>query len=138
MRSSRRSIRSSTATDAPDERSSTSSCAGADSLRRWCRRVSLVLATWAADYIDGLTRTRYVGDQDSSPAAEGTDAWISLFAGACGRAVADAEQYERRVLELQDEWRRRLGRVRRGSAVALLLGALPAAPMLTVQSAAPR
>jgi hypothetical protein len=37
---------------------------------------------------------------------------------------------------LQDEWRRRLGRVRKGSAVALLLGALPAAPMLTVQSAA--
>ena len=40
------------------------------------------------------------------------------------------------MLELQEEWRRRLGRVRKGSAVALLLGALPATPMLTVQSAA--
>ncbi len=98
--------------------------------------VSLVLATWAADYIDGLTRTRYVGDQDSTPAIEGTNAWISLFAGACRRAVADAEHYERRALELQDEWRRRLGSIRKGSAVALLLGALPTASMLTVQSAA--
>ena len=36
----------------------------------------------------------------------------------------------------QDAWRERLGRVRAGSALALLIDALPGAPVVTVQSAA--
>jgi Fic family protein len=98
--------------------------------------ISLVLATWSDDYIAGLTATRYRGDRDNDDAMQAVNAWISLFAGACRRAVADAEEYERRVLELQETWQRRLGRVRKSSAVDLLLGALPGAPLVTVQSAA--
>lgn len=98
--------------------------------------VSLVLATWSADYVDGLTRTRYRGDPDREEAVAGTNAWISLFAGACRRAVSDAEAYEERVRALQAEWRRRLKRVRKNSATELLLLALPGAPILTVLSAA--
>ncbi|CAN5547642.1 Fic family protein [soil metagenome] len=98
--------------------------------------ISLILATWSADYVDGLTRSRYQGPPDGIEAVEAADAWISLFAGACLRAVADAEAYERRVHALQDAWRARLGRVRKGSAVELLLEALPGAPIVTVQSAA--
>lgn len=98
--------------------------------------ISLVLATWSADYIDGLTRTRYRGDPDGEEAVDGTNAWIALFAGACVRAVADAEAYEERVRALQAEWSRRLGRVRKNSATELLLLALPGAPIVTVQSAA--
>jgi Fic family protein len=98
--------------------------------------ISLVLATWSADYVDGLTRTRYRGDPDGQAAVHGTNAWISLFAGACQRAVSDAEAYEERVRMLQAEWRRRLGRVRKNSATELLLLALPGAPIITVQSAA--
>ena len=62
--------------------------------------VSLVLATWAGDYVEGLTRTRYVGSSLDGAAVAGLDAWIALFAGACRRAVADAETYERQVREL--------------------------------------
>jgi Fic family protein len=98
--------------------------------------ISLVLATWSADYIDGLTRTRYRGDPDGEGGVEGTNAWIALFAGACVRAVADAEAYEERVRALQAEWSRRMGRVRKNSATELLLLALPGAPIVTVQSAA--
>jgi Fic family protein len=98
--------------------------------------ISLVLATWSADYIDGLTRTRYRGDPNGQEAVDGTNAWISLFAGACQRAVSDAEAYEARVRALQAEWRRRLRRVRKNSATELLLLALPGAPIVTVQSAA--
>jgi Fic family protein len=98
--------------------------------------ISLVLATWSADYVDGLTRTRYRGDPNGQAAVEGTNAWISLFAGACQRAVSDAEAYEERVRTLQAEWRNRLGRVRKNSATELLLFALPGAPIVTVQSAA--
>jgi Fic family protein len=98
--------------------------------------ISLVLATRAADYVDGLTRTRYVGPPDGPDAREGLNEWIAFFAGACRRAVADAQEYERHVAELQQTWRARLGRVRRDSATELLLDALPGAPVLTVQSAA--
>ena len=98
--------------------------------------ISLVLATWSDDYVSGLTGTRYTGSPDSDHSIEGLNRWMSLFAGACQRAVADAEAYEARVRTLHDKWLRRLGRVRRNSATELLLHALPGAPLITVQSAA--
>jgi Fic family protein len=103
---------------------------------RFVPPISLVLATWSDDYIEGLTRTRYRGAPEGQAAVEGANEWISLFAGACRRAVSDAEAYEARVRVLQAEWRRRLGRVRKNSATELLLLALPGAPMITVRSAA--
>jgi Fic family protein len=98
--------------------------------------VSLVLATWANDYVAGLTATRYRGPAGSSAAHEGINHWIGLFAAACRRAVGDAESYEERVRGLQAEWYGRLGRVRSGSAAELLVSALPGAPIMTVASAA--
>jgi hypothetical protein len=80
--------------------------------------ISLVLATWSDDYVDGLTRARYRGSPQEPDAVDGSNAWISLFAGACRRAVADAEAYEARVRAVQDAWRERLGRVRKDSAGA--------------------
>jgi Fic family protein len=103
---------------------------------RFVPPISLVLVTWSSDYVDGLTGTRYRGAPAGETAVDGTNAWISLFAGACQRAVADAEAYDKRVRERQAEWRRRLGRVRKHSAAELLLLALPGAPIVTVQSAA--
>ena len=98
--------------------------------------ISLVLATWSADYVEGLTGTRYRGEPGGQAAVDGVDAWISLFAGACQRAASDADAYEERIRALQAEWRDRLGRVRKNSATELLLHALPGAPVITVQSAA--
>lgn len=98
--------------------------------------VSLVLATWADGYVDRLTRSRYVGPAEGPEAAAGVDEWIRLFAAACTRAVADARSYERQVRRLQDKWRQRLGRVRTGSALDLLVNALPGAPLVTVHTAA--
>ena len=66
----------------------------------------------------------------------GLNDWIAFFAGACRRAVADAQRYEQRVAELQQTWRAPLG-----SRAARLRGR-PAArrparrTVLTVQSAA--
>ena len=98
--------------------------------------VSLVLATWATDYVEGLTATRYRGPASSRSAQDGMNRWIGLFAAATRRAVADAEAYEERVAEVQQAWRDQLGKVRKNSAVDVLIDALPAAPILTVQSAA--
>ena len=98
--------------------------------------VSLVLATWAEDYVTGLTATRYVGDADSDAAHAGINRWVALFAGACQRAVSDARQFEERVRRLQATWRERVGNPRRDSAMHRLIGALPAAPVLTATTAA--
>ncbi len=97
--------------------------------------VSLVLATWSDDYVNALMDTRYRGRSDSAAARSGLDRWIGLCAAATTRAVSDAELHEASVVELQDSWRARLGRVRAGSALDLLIDALPGAPVVTVQSA---
>jgi Fic family protein len=98
--------------------------------------VSLILATWAQEYVDALTGTRYRGAASSRAALEGLNRWVGLFATATRRAVADADAFEERVQLLGLTWRRRLGRVRANSAADLLLRRLPGAPILTVQSAA--
>ncbi|MGH2663375.1 MAG: Fic family protein [Actinomycetota bacterium] len=98
--------------------------------------VSLVLATRAGDYIAGLTAMRYVGRSDSKLAIEGHNEWVGTFATACRRAVDDALQFEDQIKEIQEAWTAALGRVRRNSAVHILIGALPGAPIVTVNSAA--
>jgi Fic family protein len=97
--------------------------------------VSLVLATWSKDYVGRLMATRYVGNPESPAAHGGLNRWIALFAAATRRAVGDARMFEQRVTDLQSGWRLRLGKVRKGSAVDLLLNALPSAPVITVKSA---
>ncbi len=98
--------------------------------------VSLVLATWAKDYLEGLTATRYLGLATGKAAHEGLNLWIGRFAGACIRAVQDAASFEQRIQEMEGDWRARLGQVRAGSGTDLLLRALPGAPIVTVASAA--
>ena len=98
--------------------------------------VSLVLATQAQSYIDGLTKYRFIGSHDSSAAIDGANTWVGRFAGACIRAVADASLFEQRAKALEEQWRERLGKIRANSGTDLLLRGLPGAPVLTVDGAA--
>ena len=98
--------------------------------------VSLILATWSRDYVDGLMGTRHVGPPTSAEAHAGINRWIALFAGACRRAVQDASRFEEQVRTLQSSWIERAGHPRRDSAARLLIEKLPAAPMLTTSTAA--
>jgi Fic family protein len=98
--------------------------------------ISLVLATWAQDYVDGLSATRYRGPSTSIDAQSGMNVWIGRFAGACSRAVSDAASLEERVGQIEVEWRTMLGSVRRNSAADLLLRSIVGAPVLTVAGAA--
>ena len=75
--------------------------------------VSLILATWSQDYIDGLNGTRYVGPSNSAEAHAGINSWIARFASACNRSTEDAGHFEDRVRELQSGWRGRVGCIRR-------------------------
>ena len=98
--------------------------------------ISLVLATWAHSYVDGLTGYRVIGPPSSPKAVEGLNAWVGRFAGACTRAVADATTFEERTAALEQHWRGRLGAIRANSGTDLLLRSLPGVPVLTVDSAA--
>jgi hypothetical protein len=98
--------------------------------------VSLVLATWSSSYIDALMGTRYGGDPDSEEAVDGTDRWVALFSAACERSISDATAFEEAIQQIQEDWRAKVGKVRRNSATDLLIEALPGAPIVTVTSAA--
>lgn len=98
--------------------------------------VSLILATWAKDYVGGLTATRYRGPVTSWEAHEGINLWIGRFAGACTRAVEDAGSFERRAQQIENDWRERLGRVRVRSAADFIVRMLVGTPVITVNSAA--
>jgi Fic family protein len=98
--------------------------------------VSLVLATHARDYVNGLTGFRYVGSPDSVKATDAVNGWVASFAGACVRAVADAATFESRTASLEARWRELLAPIRANSATDLLLRRLPGAPVLTAESAA--
>jgi Fic family protein len=97
--------------------------------------VSLILATRAQDYIHGLTVYRYDGASDGAAAHEGLNTWVGTFSAACVRAVDDALAFERCCHEIEQGWRERLGRVRAGSSVDLLVRLLPGTPILSVKSA---
>ena len=98
--------------------------------------VSLVLATWARDYITALEGVRYRGSVTCQDAHAGANRWIAQFAIACSRAVADAAAFEDRARLVEADWRARLGSVRKNSAADRLLKALPGAPVVTVTTAA--
>jgi Fic family protein len=107
--------------------------------RNLCRRVlppiSLVLATMAQDYIDGLRATQYDGAPTSRAARAGVNLWVGCFAGACQRAVDQVLTFEQRIEAIQAAWRRRLGVIRAGSAAELLVRNLVAAPVVSVKTA---
>ena len=103
---------------------------------RFVPPISLVLATWASDYVAGLTTFRHVGAPDSPERSTGAGTWLRTFATAAHRACADAEAYAGKIEALDTRWREQLGRVRANSAVELILDLLPGVPVITVDSAA--
>jgi Fic family protein len=103
---------------------------------RFVPPISLVLATWATDYVAGLTAFRHVGRPDTPKRSTAAAPWLRTFATATTRTCIDAERYAQQIRALDDQWRAQLGRVRAGSAVELILDRLPGVPVLTVDSAA--
>ncbi|MEZ5410045.1 MAG: Fic family protein [Acidimicrobiales bacterium] len=102
---------------------------------RFVPPISLVLATWATDYVEGLTTFRHLSPPDSTERSTAAASWLRVFATATSRACAEARRYSRLVADVTDGWRADLGRVRANSSVDLLLQVLPGAPIVTVESA---
>ncbi|MGI8936771.1 MAG: Fic family protein [Iamia sp.] len=97
--------------------------------------ISLVLATWASTYVDGLMIYRHLAEPDGPQRSAAATEWLRLFATATHRACVDAEHYATRIDDLTATWRDRLGRVRADSGTDRLLSVLPGAPIVTVESA---
>ena len=97
--------------------------------------ISLVLATWSDDYVAGLMAFRHLSEPDSAERSAAAGEWLRTFASATARACADAERYSADIASLDAKWRDDIGRVRANSGVDLLLGMLPGAPIVTVESA---
>jgi Fic family protein len=103
---------------------------------RFVPPVSLVLATWSADYVDGLMTYRHIGPADAPARSEAAHTWLRTFATATLRACRDAERFAAEIDEMTSGWRERRGRVRANSAIDRIIDVLPGAPIVTVESAA--
>lgn len=97
--------------------------------------ISLVLATWSDDYVNGLMTFRHLSEPDSAERSAAAVQWLRMFATATSRACQDADAYSDDIDEITAVWRSKLGRVRANSSTDLLLGVLPGAPIVTVESA---
>ena len=97
--------------------------------------VSVVLARRSQQYVDALQEFAHVGPPDSADRVAAAVAWLETFtsvmAHACDRAVA----YRDAVLDLQRQWRQRIGPLRADSSAVRLMRRLPGSPVVTVESA---
>jgi Fic family protein len=92
---------------------------------RYIPPISLVLAATPDAYIAGLTAYR-----------EGeVSEWCELFAEQTAHAAEEAERLTEEIESLEEEWLRRTGEPRQGSAARLLISALPEQPVIDAADA---
>lgn len=93
---------------------------------RFVPPVSLVLAARSNTYIRGLNAFAHGRLAD----------WLEVFGRALRAAAQRSAALAGAIAALQESWRERAGRPRKDSSAEALVGALPAYPVLTVDSAA--
>lgn len=96
--------------------------------------ISLILATFSEAYIGGLVDYRFADDTDAKEIREGLNEWISFFAGACVRACKEASEFEAKAQDLRVQWMEKLGGVRKGSTVEVLLDEFVGMPVFTYKA----
>jgi len=103
---------------------------------RFIPPISLVLASHADAYVAALQAYSYEGSAESDSAQGAMGVLIDRFVVDTQRACIDSDRFGATLDALESRWRTRLGRIRAGSSMDLLLRALPATPVLTVATAA--
>jgi Fic family protein len=93
---------------------------------RFVPPVSLVLAASSNTYIRGLNAFAQGQHRE----------WLEVFGHALRSAVERSASLAQGIAALQKAWRERAGRPRKDSSAEALIGALPAWPVLTADSAA--
>jgi Fic family protein len=105
-------------------------------LKTFVPPVSLILATFPKDYINGLNSIRFEGEQPDKAAMDTINEWLSFFAGSCVRACNEVKGFSGKAAVLEQQWRDVLGAVRKNSALDVLLGKLVGIPVFTVNTVA--
>lgn len=103
---------------------------------RFVPPISLILASHSDVYVAALTTYRYEGAPSTSAAQDAMGACIDRFTADTMHACAAAGMFSADLEALEARWRTRLGSIRAGSSVDLLLRVLPSAPVLTAAVAA--
>ena len=78
---------------------------------------------------------RHLSESHSAERSAAATEWMRIFAVATNRACRDAQNYSADISAITADWRAEFGRVRANSSTDLLLGVLPGAPIVTVESA---
>ena len=97
--------------------------------------VSLVLATWARDYIDGLTAYRYRGPASSRARARGDQPMGCALRRGLHPRGRRRRRFRSADSPIEEDWRERLGSVREGSA-SICCARHPRRPPFTATDAA--
>lgn len=101
--------------------------------------LSLVLATRSDDYIRGLTGLRLACPPTDPAFTEALASWLEFIAQCTRLACTQLANYEAAISALVESWRAQVlatcGPLRADAATWVLLAALPAAPLVTTQSA---
>lgn len=105
---------------------------------RFVPPVSLVLATRSKDYINGVNGFAYDDAEGADAASVRLNDWVSTFAGCCQSACEEAQCFENRMVALRASWASKLGHVRAGSALDVLLDEFPGMPVFDIASLAAR
>ncbi len=95
--------------------------------------ISLVLATYRSEYIRHLTAMR---TDDPSLETDARNEWIAFFSGCCERAAGEMTELAAEMEQLRQGWAERLGSVRSGSALELMLFEVQGSPVFSISSMA--
>ena len=96
--------------------------------------ISLCMATHSSDYVQGLSEFRFADSESPKEIRTRINNWVSFFVGCCMQACEEAREFEQSVRALQDDWREKLGNVRKGSALEVLMDELIGMPVFTVSA----
>ena len=94
--------------------------------------ISLALVTNKRDYFDALSKMQHYTDANSR--REAVNDRVSCFCGAVSQACADMESIAQDMADISARWKSKLGRVRAGSSLELLLGEIQAIPIFSVDT----
>ena len=94
--------------------------------------ISLALATAKGDYLQALGAFQHCLSPEEEAAA--LDGWVSVFCECALLACDDMDDIRRDLRTIRTRWEERLGGVRRGSAVNLMLDEMQAMPYFTCET----
>ena len=97
--------------------------------------ISLIMATNNEEYINGLTEFRSIDTNKEENNLDNLNNYISFFAWCCTKACEESQNFEDRAIKNETAWRKKLGSVRKNSALDKILSEFTGMPIFTINTA---